>query len=158
MKKETKELIEGLKVALRETAQDNDGLHWLNCKGNGCLSDSSTPYEEKILKGEYFESLSLDPESNYNKLMALFEKMEETEACLANGGLVRDAKGNWLKSGDKVRFIQHNRAGANDDIWDIGIVYFGNENLCWYLNTEEGDWLYLAHDYLEVETFEKFAD
>lgn len=157
MKKETKELIDGLKVALRETAQDNDGLHWLNCKGNECLC-SCTPWKDKILEGEYCGCLSNDPESNYNKLMALFEKMEETEACLANGGLVRDAKGNWLKSGDKVRFIQHNRTGANDDTWYTGTVIFNNTNLCWYLNTEEGDWLYLAHDYLEVERFEKLED
>ena len=157
MKKETKELVEGLKVTLKETAQDNDGLHWLNCKGNDCLH-SNIPWEEKILKSEYCGCLSVDSESNYNKVMALFEKMEEMEKNLANGGLVKDSKGNWLKSGDKVRFIHHNRTGANDDTWYTGTVYFGNENLCWYLNTEEGDWLYLAHDYLEVDTFEKFDD
>ena len=151
MKKETKELIDGLNVSLREVAQDNDGLHWLNCKGNGCLSDSSTPYEEKILKGEYCGCLSLDPESNYNKLMALFEKMVETEACLAKGGLVRDNKGNWLKSGDRVRYIRY----RSDGEWHTGTVDFDVNNLGWYLDTDDGDCLYLAHDYFEVERFEK---
>lgn len=154
MKKETKELIDGLNVFLREVAQDNDGLHWLNCKGNGCLSDSSTPYEEKILKGEYCGCLSLDPESNYNKLMALFKRMEETEMALANGGLVRDAKGNWLASGTRVKYIQHNADGD----WHTGTVDFDVTNLCWYLNTDSGDYLYLAKGYYEVDTFEKFDD
>lgn len=148
MKKETKELIDGLNVSLREVAQDNDGLHWLNCKGNGCLSDSSTPYEEKILKGEYFESLSLDPESNYNKLMALFEKMEETETCLANGGLVKDAKGNWLKDGDRVRY-------KRNDEWTTGAVVFDKECLEWILVDDNGDIFKLATEYGEVECFEK---
>lgn len=154
MKKETKELIDGLNVFLREVAQDNDGLHWLNCKGNGCLCDSSSPYEEMILKGEYFESLSLDPESNYNKLMALFKRMEETEMALANGGLVRDDKGNWLASGTRVKYIQHNKDGD----WHTGTIDFDTANLCWYLDTDSGDCLYLAKDYYEVDTFEKFDD
>ena len=154
MKKETKELIEGLKVALKETAQDNDGLHWLNCKGNGCLSDSSTPYEEKILKGEYCGCLSLDPESNYYKLMALFKRMEEAEVAFAHGGLVRDDKGNWLTSGTRVKYIQHNADGD----WHTGTVNFDVTELYWYLDTDSGDCLYLAKDYYEVDTFEKFDD
>ena len=153
MKKETKELIDGLNVALREVAQEYDGLHWLNCKGNECLC-VHTPWEDKILKGEYFECLSNDPESNYNKLMALFEKMEETEACLANGGLVKDAKGNWLASGTRVKYIQHNADGD----WHTGTVDFDVTNLCWYLNTDSGDYLYLAKDYCEVDNFEKMEE
>lgn len=140
MKKETKELITGLKnwyEKFRSAVPLTFYTEWAVGDGKGYADEGA---------------------SNMDKVIALLDNLEKTEACLANGGLVRDAKGNWLKSGDKVRFIHHNRAGANDDIWDIGIVYFGNENLCWYLNTEEGDWLYLAHDYLEVETFEKLDD
>ena len=152
MKKETKELIDGLNVALRETAQDNDGLHWLNCKGNECLSGGNAHWTEKILKGEYCGCLSLDPESNYNQLMALFKRMEETEVALANGGLVKDGKGNWLASGTKVRYKSGSDRGAE---WHFGSIHFDPDNWNWYLADDMGDFPYLAKDYGEVLYFEK---
>lgn len=155
MKQETKELIDGLKISLKELAHDYDGLHWLNCKGGDCIFlNTHIPWEELILKGEYNGCLSVDPESNYNKLMALFDRMEEMERTLATGGLVKDNKGNWLASGTRVKYIQHNADGD----WHTGTVDFDVTNLCWYLNTDSGDCLYLAKDYYEVDTFEKFDD
>ena len=76
-------------------------------------------------------------------------KLPEMESVLAHGGLVRDGKGNWLKSGDKVKYVDRNN-GVH-----IGTVDFDTNNLCWYLDTDNGDCLYLAHDFFEVEHFEK---
>ena len=124
MKKETKELISWAKEQL-EIMQD--------CE---------------------FSWKTQSTKENCKRMIELLNKLEETEMALANGGLVRDDKGNWLASGTRVKYIRHNADGD----WHTGTVYFGNENLCWYLNTEEGDWLYLAPDYLEVDTFEKLDD
>jgi hypothetical protein len=108
----------------------------------------------EIMTERNFSWKTWDTNENCERMIEFLNKLQETEACLAKGGLVRDGKGNWLASGTRVKYIQHNADGD----WHTGTVDFDITNLCWYLNTDSGDYLYLAKDYYEVDTFEKFDD
>lgn len=154
MKKETRELIDGLKLVLRETAQDNDGMTWLNCKGNNCLSETSD-WSKRILKGQYNGCLSVDPESNYNKLFALLDSLEGLENQLKHGGFIPDRNGKPCKDGDKIEIcLDGLRSGEivhGQLRWDDKHYQF----LC------EGDDISLSPgekdeaDYIGIQWFEK---
>ena len=136
MKKETKELITGLKnwyEKFRSAVPLTFYTEWAVGDGKGYADEGA---------------------SNMDKVIALLDNLEKTEACLANGGLVRDAKGNWLASGTRVKYIRHNADGD----WHTGTIDFDVTNLSWYLDTDSGDYLYLAKGYYEVDTFEKLDD
>lgn len=81
----------------------------------------------------------------------LLRKLPEMEQALASGGLVKDDKGNWLKNGDKVKYKEDIR----DDEFHFGTVNFDQQNLSWYLTTDNGEFPYLAKDYGEIAYFEK---
>lgn len=81
----------------------------------------------------------------------LLSKLPEMEQALASGGLVKDDKGNWLKSGDKVKY----KDDIRDDEFHFGTVNFDQQNLSWYLTTDNGEFPYLAKDYGEIAYFEK---
>lgn len=150
MKKETKDLIDGLKILLQEVAKDNDMLSWLNCKGNDCMNQS-IPWERKILQGEYNDALSTSPESNYNKLMALFDKLEETEKLLCSGGLVQDKNNNVLKSGDRIRFQLIQKPSEVK----YGTLDYDANCMQWFIDDDDGNAWYPSRQSDEVEWFER---
>lgn len=133
MKQETKELIEGLKTwfeDFRSNATLTNYTEWAIGDGEGYADEGA---------------------SNMDKIISLLDSVSEMEKTIANGGLVRDNKGNWLKSGDRVRYIKY----GSDGEWHTGTVDFDVNNLCWYLDTDDDGNLHLAHYYFEVERFEK---
>ena len=77
-------------------------------------------------------------------------ELPEIEQALASGGYVKDDKGNWLKSGDKVKYKDD-----IDDEFHSGTVDYDQKYLCWYLMTDDEYFLHLAKDYGEVTYFEK---
>lgn len=150
MKQETKDLIEGLKITLKETIQDNDGLHWLNCRGNICFEEK-TDWRGRILPGEYCGCVSLNKESNYNKILEMLDRLEEVEETLATGGLVKDNSGNWLKSGDDVIYRRNNDPYHKEY---SGILFYDVSSLAWVLqDTDTNEILNLGKAYDEVASF-----
>jgi len=81
----------------------------------------------------------------------LLRKLPEMEQALASGGYVKDDKGNWLKSGDKVKY----KKDIREDEFHFGTVDFDQQILFWCLTTDDGYFLHLAKDYGEIAYFEK---
>lgn len=90
-----------------------------------------------------------------DKIISLLDHVSEIEQTLATGGLVKDDKGNWLKSGERVRY--KNRHKWNNE-WNTGEIRFDLSYLQWYLCDDKGDILYLGKSCEEVEEFEKIED
>lgn len=140
MKKETRELIEGLKnwfEDFRSNAVLTDYTKWAIGDGEGYADEGA---------------------SNMDKIISLLDHVSEMEQNLATGGLVKDDNGNWLKSGERVQFKFGGSGGYYDDGWHTGFVKFDSTTLGWYLEDDDGYSHYLAKDYSEVKCFEKIED
>lgn len=77
-------------------------------------------------------------------IKGLLLQLPEMEKTLANGGLIRDDNGKWIKDGDRIR-VDGQMAKA----------CFSLDSLSWLAQSDGGWSVYLGRDYYEISRLEK---
>lgn len=88
----------------------------------------------------------------------ILDSLPELEEQLAYGGLVKDVDGNWLKHGDRIKFIHRIKKDGygNEKELLYGYLAFSSFELAWYAVDDKQDvWYKLGCEFEEVEAFYK---
>lgn len=77
-------------------------------------------------------------------IKGLLLQLPEMEKALANGGLIRDDNGKWIKDGDRIRVDGYTAKAS-----------FSLDSLSWLAHVDGGWSVYLGRDFYEISRLEK---